>query len=200
MIARLTDAWRRRPRLALAAAAVLAAVVIALGPIGGGDAMAAADPARPIASADPGPGPELAGHASGDGYGQTDDPSLSLALVESPLRGIIHVVCNIGLIVVIVGLVLCIIRALLGPHIADRVVASDLITLHIASLTVLLTIRLGQTEYFDVVLVVSLISFAGTIAFAQFLAARAEDARHQAERQAEHDAHRDPTEESPEPA
>jgi len=179
VVARLT----RSPRLLMALLAVVLAAVVVFSPHAVPEAIAAAE--------------TPAAHGSGDaGYAEAD-PSLTQAMGSSPLRIVIQVVCGLGFVVIIVGLILCIIRALLGPHIADRVIASDLITLHIAALTVLLTIRLGQTEYFDVVLVVSLISFAGTIAFAQFLAARAADEASQAERQAEHDAQQAEGQETP---
>ncbi|MEM6332335.1 MAG: monovalent cation/H+ antiporter complex subunit F [Planctomycetota bacterium] len=125
--------------------------------------------------------------ATTDAYGSTDDVMLTEAVTRSPLRTPIIIACGVGFIVLIIGLVLCIIRTLLGPHVADRVVATDLITIHITALVVMLTIRLGKTEYYDIILVVSLISFAATIGFAQYIAARTEDEASQARRQAEHD-------------
>ena len=130
--------------------------------------------------------------SSSDAYGAAADEPLATAMTRSPLRTPIVIACGVGFIVLIVGLVLCIIRTLLGPHVADRVVATDLITIHITALVVLLTIRLGKTEYYDIILVVSLISFAATLGFAQYIAARTEDEASQARRQVEHDlAHAD---------
>ncbi|MEM9250826.1 MAG: monovalent cation/H+ antiporter complex subunit F [Planctomycetota bacterium] len=135
-----------------------------------------------------------------DGYPLTEDEALDEAMSHSPLRGVINAICAVGFVLVVIGLVLCIIRVLLGPGLADRVVASDLITMHITALVILVTIRIGRTEYFDLVLIVTLISFAATIAFAQLIAARAADAAAARQRQVEHDiAHAADPDRQPDP-
>lgn len=162
--------------------AVLAAGLLAL--FAGHADVFAADPASdPAADASDG---------YGDGYGLTQEEALEEAMSHSPLRPVINAISGVGFVLIVIGLVLCIVRVLIGPNLADRVVASDLITLHITALVILLTIRIGRTEYFDLVLIVTLISFAATIAFAQLIAARAADAEAAKQRQAEHDlAHAD---------
>ncbi|MBL1218225.1 MAG: K+/H+ antiporter subunit F [Planctomycetes bacterium] len=71
-----------------------------------------------------------------------------------------------------VGMVLCLYRMLRGPHLADRVLAGDVLSMHVVGLVILLTIRLRTTAFFDAALVVAIIGFASTLAFAQYIGAR----------------------------
>jgi multicomponent K+:H+ antiporter subunit F len=82
-----------------------------------------------------------------------------------------HVV-DLGLLTVTAGIVLCLIRLVRGPHLADRAIALDTIAIHIIGLIILLTIRLNSLVLFDGALVMSLVGFAGTVAVAQYITRR----------------------------
>lgn len=68
-----------------------------------------------------------------------------------------------------VGAVLAVVRLVLGPTVADRVVASDLLLTLFALGTVLLSARTGSGTYLLVGLVVALLGFVGTASVARFL-------------------------------
>jgi len=60
-------------------------------------------------------------------------------------------------------------RILLGPRAQDRVVALD--ALYVSGMLLMLTfgIRTGSTLYFDAALLIAVLGFVGTTAFAKFL-------------------------------
>ncbi|MBE0409373.1 MAG: cation:proton antiporter [Anaerolineales bacterium] len=88
---------------------------------------------------------------------------------------------NLTLIIAVVfsllgiAFVLGFVRLVLGPSLPDRVVALDLIaTLSVAAIGTY-AIATDQQVYVDVAIVLALIAFLGTIAFAQYIERRAHD-------------------------
>jgi multicomponent Na+:H+ antiporter subunit F len=70
------------------------------------------------------------------------------------------------------SVILVVIRFLIGPGLSDRVVALDLlITIGIGIISVY-SIAGGQTAYLDIAMILALIAFLGTIAFAYYLKRR----------------------------
>ena len=61
------------------------------------------------------------------------------------------------------------IRVVRGPHLADRVVALDLVAYVTVCLIGTSAMLTGEGPLLDVALVLSLLSFLGTVAFARFL-------------------------------
>ncbi len=76
---------------------------------------------------------------------------------------------NVALLLVTISTGLCLVRLLRGPSLPDRVVALDQIGIHIVALASIYGIQVGQTVFVDVAIVVALLSFIGTIAFARFI-------------------------------
>lgn len=74
-----------------------------------------------------------------------------------------------AMIVIICGILACIFRLLRGPHLADRALAVDIVAVHLIGLVILLTLWLGSLVFFDGILVLSLLGFAGTVAMAQYI-------------------------------
>ena len=60
-------------------------------------------------------------------------------------------------------------RLILGPTLADRVVALDLIAILSVGLIALYAVYQDQAVFIDVAVVLALIAFLGTIAFAYFI-------------------------------
>lgn len=85
---------------------------------------------------------------------------------------IVYVLLSISLLVSLV-------RVIIGPSLPDRVVALDLISFVVISLIATYTISSGHPVYLDVAIVLALVAFLGTIAFARFVLIRAE--RHKKE-------------------
>lgn len=84
-------------------------------------------------------------------------------------------IVRLGMITVTVGMLLCLYRMLKGPHLADRVLAGDTLAMHVVAFVVLLAIAMRTTIFFDAVLVVAIIGFASTLAFAQYIGAAKHD-------------------------
>jgi multicomponent K+:H+ antiporter subunit F len=60
-------------------------------------------------------------------------------------------------------------RLLRGPDIVDRVLALDTLYVNAAALLVMYGIRLGAGWYYEAALVIAMLGFLGTLAFAKFL-------------------------------
>ena len=67
------------------------------------------------------------------------------------------------------GIALCAIRAYRGPSLFDRVLAFDCIALNVVGAILLVSILLDSAVFMDVVLVVALLGFLGTISLAAYL-------------------------------
>lgn len=70
------------------------------------------------------------------------------------------------------GLVLCFLRLIKGPSLPDRVVALDLMALLIVGLMAVDTLATGDPVPLGAAVVVALLAFLGTIAFARYLEKR----------------------------
>ena len=70
------------------------------------------------------------------------------------------------------SVVLAFIRLLRGPSLPDRVVAFDLMTSLAVGIMALYSIATEETVFLDVAIVLALISFLGTVAFARYLEQR----------------------------
>jgi multicomponent Na+:H+ antiporter subunit F len=63
-------------------------------------------------------------------------------------------------------------RAIVGPSLADRVVAVDSLVITIVAAILLISIRIDSTEFLDVAVVAAFIGFVGTTAAARFIERR----------------------------
>ena len=71
--------------------------------------------------------------------------------------------------VLMLSLVLTMIRLVRGPVLEDRVVALDLMTTVIVCITIVVAIRYRSPELIDVAVILAVIAFLGTVAFANYL-------------------------------
>lgn len=75
------------------------------------------------------------------------------------------------------GLFLClalaIIRLVRGPTLADRIVALDLIGFITIGFMCTYTLLTNQTSFLDIALILALVAFLGTVAFARLIMSRA---------------------------
>jgi multicomponent Na+:H+ antiporter subunit F len=69
----------------------------------------------------------------------------------------------------LVALVLSFLRLLRGPAVNDRIVAMDLIASIIMGFILLYSVLIRRAIYFDLAIVISLISFIGTVAISTYL-------------------------------
>jgi multicomponent Na+:H+ antiporter subunit F len=75
-------------------------------------------------------------------------------------------ICLILIILSIIGLLL---RIFLGPTTPDRLVALDAIGVTLISSIALLSVLFGTQFFTEVILLIAIISFIGTIAFSKFI-------------------------------
>lgn len=75
----------------------------------------------------------------------------------------------IALGILMLALFLAIYRLVRGPSLPDRVVALDLIGVISLGIVLVLTIRTNEPVYLDVAIVMGIVSFLGTVAFARYL-------------------------------
>jgi len=75
----------------------------------------------------------------------------------------------ISSLLIFFGIVLGIIRLIIGPDTVDRVVAIDLLTIVTIALIALLAHQANRYIYLDVALVYGLLSFLGVLAVARYL-------------------------------
>lgn len=77
-----------------------------------------------------------------------------------------------SLLMMALGLLLALVRLARGPGLADRVVALDLVGMLTVGFVAVEALRSGQTVLLRPALVVALLGFLATVAFARQLAAR----------------------------
>ena len=78
----------------------------------------------------------------------------------------------IALVVLGVAFLLTIWRVVVGPTLADRVVALDMLTGIVIGFIALIAIRTGFTLYIDIAISLGLVGFLATVAFARFILSR----------------------------
>jgi multicomponent Na+:H+ antiporter subunit F len=76
---------------------------------------------------------------------------------------------SVCLVAVGVSLVLTVIRLMRGPSLPDRVVSLDLVAYQAIALMLIYAILTGEPAYLDVSLVLALVAFLGTVAFARYI-------------------------------
>ncbi len=74
--------------------------------------------------------------------------------------------------VLALAMVLTFVRLVRGPRLADRVVALDLLTVMGIGIGAVYSIGVRQPVYLDVAIVLALVSFLATVAFAHYVGRR----------------------------
>lgn len=82
------------------------------------------------------------------------------------------VATNVAFALLSLGVLLTLWRLLKGPSIADRVVATDLFLTFLVMASGVLSVRSGQRQYLEVMLVVAVVGFLGTAMVARFIERR----------------------------
>ena len=74
-----------------------------------------------------------------------------------------------ALVRVVLAMILCTLRLLIGPSAQDRVLALDTLWMCAMLLALMLGIRHGSQIYFEAALMIALLGFVSTVALAKFL-------------------------------
>lgn len=88
----------------------------------------------------------------------------------SMLDGVVSFTIDICIVLTAVGMLMCVIRLLRSPHLADKALAADTLGVELIGLVILMGMRFATDAFIDGILVLSLLSFAGTVAMAQYIA------------------------------
>jgi multicomponent Na+:H+ antiporter subunit F len=83
-----------------------------------------------------------------------------------------EIIWTICLVLISGGFIAAFIRLARGPSLADRVVALDLLSLLAMGYIIVYAVRYQQPSFFDVAIILALITFLGTAAFAYYLERR----------------------------
>jgi len=89
----------------------------------------------------------------------------------------LDIIYSISLIIIAISFGLILIRLFKGPTLPDRIVALDMITTGAIGFIGVYAIITNSTKILDVGLIIGLISFLGTVAFAMFIERRKENER-----------------------
>jgi len=81
-----------------------------------------------------------------------------------------HIAWYLSLSLVMLSVVFCFIRIIIGPTLPDRVVALDLTANLLISFIAIYSVITNQPVYIDVVIALALIVFLTTVAFANLIA------------------------------
>jgi multicomponent Na+:H+ antiporter subunit F len=100
-----------------------------------------------------------AGSAAGASAAGSDAPISPL--IEGTVSFVLGVLC--------LAVVLSLIRLIRGPNIADRVVALDLTSTIIVGIIAVLSIATSEPTFLSVSMVLALVAFLGTVAFAYYV-------------------------------
>jgi multicomponent Na+:H+ antiporter subunit F len=92
-----------------------------------------------------------------------------MSALQDDFASVVQMVSIICLIVLSVSIILLIIRVLKGPTNADRAVALDAIGVNIMAFAALLAIILVTPNFNDIVLLIGILLFIGTVAIAIYL-------------------------------
>lgn len=82
---------------------------------------------------------------------------------------LLEISIGFALVCVLVAMVLCATRLLIGPSAHDRVLALDTLWMCGMLLALVLGIRFGTQIYFEAAMLIALVGFVSTVAMAKFL-------------------------------
>lgn len=81
----------------------------------------------------------------------------------------VETAASISLVLIGISILLLLYRAVKGPTNADRAVALDAIGINLMGLCGVIAVQLATTQMNDVILLIGILLFIGTIAIAKFL-------------------------------
>jgi multicomponent Na+:H+ antiporter subunit F len=89
--------------------------------------------------------------------------------------GVLAVAEPVVFVMIGVALLLAFVRLARGPSLSDRVIALDLIAVLAVGLIAMVAFEAEQAVFLDAAIVLALVAFLGTVAFARYLESRAHD-------------------------
>ncbi|ALC88954.1 cation:proton antiporter [Bacillus sp. FJAT-18017] len=81
----------------------------------------------------------------------------------------LEIIVRIALLCCSLSMLGLIYRVIKGPSTADRVIALDSIGVNLVAITALFSIVHKSTAFLDIILLIGILAFIGTVAFAKYL-------------------------------
>lgn len=81
----------------------------------------------------------------------------------------IQVMLYIAMALYGVSIIITLYRILFGPTLPDRVYGLDMIGINIISVIAVISVIMNTRSYLDVILILAILAFIGTIAFSKFI-------------------------------
>ena len=79
---------------------------------------------------------------------------------------------SVALVLLGMSLLISVVRIVIGPTLADRVLSLDLLTVLVIGFVGALAIRTGLTLYIDIAIALALLGFLATVAFDRYIMSR----------------------------
>jgi multicomponent Na+:H+ antiporter subunit F len=76
---------------------------------------------------------------------------------------------QIALACLSIAILMCLYRVIRGPSMADRVIALDSIGINLISVTAVVSVMMRTHAFMEIILLIGILSFIGTIAFSKFI-------------------------------
>lgn len=80
-----------------------------------------------------------------------------------------HILLHISAVIIAVSILIALYRVAKGPSMPDRVIALDMIGINLISLVAIVSLILETTAFFEVMLLLGILAFIGTVAFSKFI-------------------------------
>ena len=84
----------------------------------------------------------------------------------------IETMITISLVLFSITICIAVLRIILGPSMPDRVIAIDMIGVNLIAMIAVISIMLKTAAFFEVILILGILSFIGTIAFSKSIERR----------------------------
>ena len=79
------------------------------------------------------------------------------------MTSVVEVMVDVGILGLAVGMLLALYQMVKGPHLADRAIAGDILSLFVVGLVVLLAVDQRRAVSLDAALLVAIVGFAVTV-------------------------------------
>ncbi|TMW73896.1 Na(+)/H(+) antiporter subunit F1 [Alteribacter natronophilus] len=81
----------------------------------------------------------------------------------------LYTLANIALVIMAISIAILFIRVIIGPTLSDRVVALDTIGINLIGFIGIIMLIQNTLMYAEVILVIAILAFVGSIALAKFI-------------------------------
>ena len=82
---------------------------------------------------------------------------------------LMQVALIMGFVTLSLSQVMAMVRLVIGPNVGDRILALDTMVINALGLIVLLGIAQGTAVYFEVSMIIAMLGFVSTVAYARFV-------------------------------